>query len=219
MTDRHPRGRAPGSDPRSVLVVVDLQVDFLPGGALAVPGGHEVLGLCNRAAASFRNVVLTQDWHPQGHASFASSHPGRAPYDTIALPYGPQVLWPDHCVQDTPGARFSAHVDIPHAQLIIRKGVHAAIDSYSTFYEADRTTPTGLSGYLKDRGIDTVYLAGLATDFCVAWSAVDAARHGFSTHVVEDCCRAIDLDGSLDKAWADMAAAGVRRVRLDDLAA
>ena len=219
MTAGHARGHSKGADPRAVLVVVDLQVDFLPGGALAVPGGNEVPPLANRAAAGFRNVVLTQDWHPAGHVSFASTHPGRAPYETIPLPYGPQMLWPDHCVQGMPGARVSAHVDIPHAQLVIRKGVHPGIDSYSTFYEADRTTPTGLSGYLRDRGIDTVYLAGLATDFCVSWSAVDAARHGFDTFVVEDACRAIDVAGSLAKARADMAAAGVQMVRLDDLIA
>ena len=210
--------RPAGSNPRAALLAVDLQVDFLPGGALSVPGGNEVLAPANYVAASFRHVVLTQDWHTPGHISFASSHPGKAPYDTITLPYGPQVLWPDHCVQDTPGARFSAHVDMPHAQLIIRKGVHPGIDSYSTFYEADRSTPTGLSGYLRDRGIEEVYILGLALDFCVAWSAVDAARHGFTVHVVEDVCRAIDVNGSLAKAQQDMTAAGVRRVRAADLA-
>ncbi len=210
--------RPAGSNPRAALLAVDLQVDFLPGGALSVPGGNEVLAPANHVAAGFRHVVLTQDWHTPGHISFASSHPGKAPYDTITLPYGPQVLWPDHCVQDTPGARFSAHVDMPHAQLIIRKGVHPGIDSYSTFYEADRSTPTGLSGYLRDRGIEEVYILGLALDFCVAWSAVDAARHGFTVHVVEDVCRAIDVNGSLAKAQQDMTAAGVRRVRAADLA-
>ncbi|MFH3480124.1 bifunctional nicotinamidase/pyrazinamidase [Xanthobacter variabilis] len=207
------------ADARSVLVVVDLQVDFLPGGALAVPGGHEVVPLANLAASSFRNVVLTQDWHPADHVSFASNHPGKAPYDTIALPYGEQVLWPDHCVEDSIGARFATRLEIPHAQLIIRKGHHRTIDSYSTFYEADRTTPTGLTGYLKERGIDTVYLMGLATDFCVAWSAVDATRHGFTTYVVEDACRAIDVNGSLARALDQMDAAGVRRLRLDDIVA
>lgn len=208
-----------GAADRAVLVAVDLQLDFLPGGALAVPGGHEVVPLANHAAQGFRNVVLTQDWHPADHVSFAASHPGKVPYDTIALPYGEQVLWPVHCVQDSVGARFATRLEIPHAQLIIRKGHHRAIDSYSTFYEADRTTPTGLTGYLRERGIDTVYLLGLATDFCVAWSAVDAARHGFTTYVVEDACRAIDMDGSLARAWAQMNAAGVRRARLDELPA
>ncbi|MDI4666380.1 bifunctional nicotinamidase/pyrazinamidase [Xanthobacter autotrophicus] len=210
---------ASAADPRAraVLVAVDLQVDFLPGGRLAVPGGHEVVPLANAVAQGFRNVVLTQDWHPADHVSFASSHAGRAPFDEIDLPYGRQILWPDHCVQDTDGARLSAVLDIPHAQLIIRKGHHRAIDSYSTFYEADRTTPTGLSGYLRDRHIDTVYLIGLATDFCVSWSAVDAARHGFTTYVLEDACRALDVDGSLAKAHADMAAAGVRRIRTADV--
>lgn len=207
-------GSVPGlpADDRSVLVLVDLQVDFLPGGALAVPGGHEVLPVANRLAPAFRNVVLTQDWHPADHVSFADNHEGRAPFESIDLPYGPQVLWPVHCVQDSIGARFSAHLEAPHAQLVVRKGHHRHIDSYSTFYEADRTTPTGLAGYLRERGIDTVYLAGLALDFCVSWSAVDAARHGFTTIVVEDACRAIDLAGSLARAQADMAEAGVRRI-------
>ena len=207
------------ADNRSVLVLVDLQVDFLPGGALAVPDGHEVLPVANRLAASFRNVVLTQDWHPADHVSFAESHPGRAPFESIDLPYGPQVLWPVHCVPDPIRARLSARLDAPHPQLEDRNGQHRHIDSYSTFYEADRTTPTGLAGYLRERGIDTVYLAGLALDFCVSWSAVDAARHGFATLVVEDACRAIDLDGSLARAQADMAAAGVRSLRALDLGA
>lgn len=218
MSTRTPAGE-PGHamQVRSALVIVDLQVDFLPGGTLAVPGGHEVVALANRLAAAFRNVVLTQDWHPAGHVSFATSHPGRAPFDCIDLPYGPQILWPEHCVQGTPGAGFSAGLQIPHAQLVVRKGHHRAIDSYSAFFEADRTTPTGLSGYLRERGIDTVYLAGLALDFCVSWSAVDAARHGFATHVVDDACRALDVDGSLAQAGAQMADAGVRRLRLADL--
>src|SRR5262249_18465040 len=155
----------------------DLQVDFVPGGRLAVDRGHEVVPLINRLAAGFRNVVLTQDWHPPGHISFASTHPGKDPFEVIDLPYGQQILWPDHCVQGSTGAAFVDNLDVPHAQMIVRKGFHAGIDSYSTFYEADRATPTGLVGYLRDRGITDVYLAGLATDFCVAWSAVDAARH------------------------------------------
>lgn len=220
MPAPRPAGSAGRSTPeRYALLVVDLQVDFLPGGALAVPGGQEVVPLANHAAGSFRNVILTQDWHPANHVSFASNHPGKAPYDSITLPYGEQVLWPDHCVQDSIGARFATRLEIPHAQLIIRKGHHRTIDSYSTFYEADRATPTGLTGYLRERGIDTIYLMGLATDFCVAWSAVDATRHGFTTYVVEDACRAIDVNGSLAQAWAQMNAAGVRRLRFDDIAA
>lgn len=210
---------AAGADPRAALVLVDLQVDFLPGGALAVPGGHEVVPLANRLAAGFRNVILTQDWHPRGHISFASTHAGRAVYDMIDLPYGRQILWPDHCLQGTPGAAFAPGLEVPHAQLVVRKGHHKAIDSYSTFYEADRTTPTGLAGYLRERGIDTVYLAGLALDFCVSWSAVDAARHGFTTYVIEDACRSIDVDGSLAAACADMDQAAVRRLAAADLLA
>lgn len=201
-----------GEDPGTALVIVDIQVDFLPGGSLAVPDGDAVVPLANRIAPAFRNVILTQDWHPPGHVSFASSHPGRRPFEVIDLPYGPQVLWPDHCGQGTPGADFAPDLHVPHAQMIVRKGIHAGLDSYSTFYEADRRTPTGLTGFLRDRGIGTVYLMGLATDFCVAWSAVDAAGHGFSTFVIADACRAIDVDGSLDKARADMARAGVRMV-------
>lgn len=212
-------GSGPGRDPRSALILVDLQVDFLPGGALAVPGGDDVVPLANRLAAGFRNVFLTQDWHPPGHVSFASTHPGRAVHDRIALPYGPQILWPEHCIQGTRGAAFADALRVPQAQLVVRKGHHRDIDSYSTFYEADRTTPTGLAGYLRERGIDTVYLAGLALDFCVAWSAVDAARHGFSTRVIEDACRAIDVDGSLAAAYADMTAAGVRRCAAAELLA
>lgn len=198
-----------GENPRAALLLVDLQVDFLPGGHLAVTGGDEVVPLANRIASTFRNVILTQDWHPPGHVSFASSHPGRAPFEIIDLPYGPQVLWPDHCVQASPGAAFAPGLDVPHAQMVVRKGVHPGIDSYSTFYEADRITPTGLTGALRDRGIERVYLMGLATDFCVAWSAVDAARHGFATHVILEGCRAIDADGSLARAHGEMAAAGV----------
>jgi nicotinamidase/pyrazinamidase len=193
------------------LIVVDVQNDFIPGGALAVPGGDEVVPVINRVAARFENVVLTQDWHPKGHASFASSHPGKKPFETIALAYGPQVLWPDHCVQGTSGAAFHEDLAIPHAQLIVRKGHHRGIDSYSAFLEADRKTPTGLAGYLRERGLRRLYVCGLATDFCVAWTALDARAAGFETTVIEDACRAIDLEGSLEKAWRDMAAAGVGR--------
>ena len=202
----------PKIDAGSVLVAVDLQYDFMPGGALAVARGDEAVPAVNRLAARFANVVLTQDWHPPGHASFASSHPGKKPFETIRLSYGEQVLWPDHCVQNTRGAGLHGDLNVPHAQLVIRKGYHEGVDSYSTFYEADRKTPTGLVGYLKQRGLARVFLAGLATDFCVAWSAVDAAREGFEVWVVEDACRAIDLNGSLAKSWSDMNIAGVARV-------
>ena len=193
----------------SVLLVVDIQNDFLPGGALAVPRGDEVIPIVNRLAARFANVILTQDWHPPRHVSFASSHAGRKPYESIALPYGPQILWPDHCVQGTRGAAFAAALDIPHAQAVIRKGYHAHTDSYSAFVEADRATPTGLAGLLRERGIRTVFVAGLATDFCVAWSLRDARSAGFGAVMIEDACRAIDTAGSLARARADLAAAGV----------
>ncbi|HJS37666.1 MAG TPA: bifunctional nicotinamidase/pyrazinamidase [Burkholderiales bacterium] len=194
------------------LLVVDVQNDFMPGSALAVPRGDEIVPLVNRIAADFAVVVLTQDWHPAGHASFASSHPGRKPYDRIRLPYGEQILWPDHCVQGTPGAAFHRDLDIPHAQLVLRKGHHRKVDSYSAFLEADRRTKTGLDGYLKSRGVQRVFCAGLATDFCVAWSTMDARRFGLQAVVIEDACRAIDTGGSLAAAWQGMKKAGVRRV-------
>jgi nicotinamidase/pyrazinamidase len=200
------------------LIVVDVQNDFCPGGALAVPSGDEVVPVINRLAARFENVVLTQDWHPRGHASFASSHPGRKPFETIDLPYGKQVLWPDHCVQGTPGAAFHPSLDADKAQLVIRKGVHRAIDSYSGFLEADRSTTTGLAGYLKEKGVRKLLVCGLATDFCVAWTALDARAAGFEVSVIEDASRAIDLEGSLARAWADLRAAGVRRLVSQDLA-
>jgi nicotinamidase/pyrazinamidase len=195
-----------GSD---VLIVVDVQNDFCPGGALAVPRGDEVVLIVNRLAARFRHVVLTQDWHPRGHFSFASRHAGKKPFDTIAAPYGPQVLWPDHCVQGTPGAAFHPALDIPHAALVLRKGADRGIDSYSTFYENDRTTPTGLIGYLHERGLSRVFLAGLAFDFCVRYSAEDARREGFDVFVVEDACRGIDVDGSVAATRASLSALGV----------
>jgi nicotinamidase/pyrazinamidase len=200
------------ADDRTALLVVDVQNDFCSGGNLAVPDGDAVVPVVNALGRRFRHVVLTQDWHPAGHASFASSHPGRKPFEMIELAYGPQVLWPDHCVQGTSGAAFHAELDLPHAEAIIRKGFRQGIDSYSGFVEADRRTRTGLEGYLRERGIGRVVIAGLATDFCVSWTAQDAARAGFETVVVEDACRAIDLDGSLDRAWAEMAAAGIKRV-------
>jgi len=194
----------------AVLVVVDVQLDFCPGGALSVPRGDEIIPVVNTLAARFRNVVLTQDWHPRGHSSFASSHPGKKPFDTVAAFYGPQVLWPDHCVQDTAGARFHPALQAPHAALVVRKGFRPAIDSYSTFYENDRRTPTGLAGYLRERGLTRIVLAGLAFDFCVRYSAEDARREGFAVFVVEDACRAIDLDGSAAATRASLAALDVQ---------
>ena len=184
----------------------------MPGGALAVPRGDEIVPLVNRLGARFANVVLTQDWHPREHISFASAHPGRKPFETIRLAYGEQVLWPPHCVQGTQGAALHAKLDIPHAQLVIRKGHHREIDSYSAFLEADRKTTTGLAGYLKERGLRELCVCGLATDFCVAWTALDARAAGFDVSVIEDACRAIDLQGSCAKAWEDMTRAGVRKM-------
>ena len=183
-------------DRTDVLVLVDLQNDFCPGGALPVPNGDEVVPIANRLARRFDHVVLTQDWHPPGHLSFASAHPGRKPFDVVELSYGPQILWPDHCVQDTPGAAFHPTLDVPQAQLVIRKGHHIDVDSYSAFYENDRRTPTGLAGYLAERGFRRMFLAGLAFDFCVGWSAEDGRRKGFGVVVLDDVCRAIDVDGS-----------------------
>ncbi len=182
---------------RDVLLVVDIQNDFCPDGALAVPRGDEVVPIVNRLSRRFHHVVLTQDWHPPHHSSFASSHPGRKPYDVIRLPYGPQILWPDHCIQGTPGAAFRGDLDIPQAQLIIRKGYRHEIDSYSALFENDHTTSTGLVGYLRERGLSRVFLAGLAFDFCVRWSAEDARNCGFEVVVVEDACRGIDVHGSV----------------------
>jgi len=192
-----------------ILLVVDIQYDFCPGGRLAVPDGDAVVPLINRLAERFDHIACTQDWHPAGHTSFASSHPGKKPYELIQAPYGPQILWPDHCVQGTPGAEFRSDLRLNRAELIIRKGFRREIDSYSTFYENDHRTPTGLGGYLRERGFTRVYLSGLALDFCVAWSALDARREGFAVVVIEDACRAIDVQGSLAKAKADMQAAGV----------
>ncbi|MCS7102231.1 MAG: bifunctional nicotinamidase/pyrazinamidase [Burkholderiaceae bacterium] len=195
-----------------LLLVIDVQNDFLPGGALAVPRGDEVVLAINALAARFANVILTQDWHTPGHVSFASAHPGRQPFETIELPYGKQILWPDHCVMGTRGADFAPGLAIPHAQAIVRKGYHAHTDSYSAFLEADRRTPTGLAGLLRERGITHVYCCGLATDFCVAWSALDARAAGFETFVIEDACRAIDTGGSLAQARQQLADAGVQLI-------
>jgi len=194
------------------LIVVDVQNDFVRGGALAVPDGETIVPLVNRLIGAFAQVVLTQDWHPAGHASFASSHPGAKPFDVIATPYGQQVLWPDHCVQGSHGAALVDGLAVDAAFLILRKGIHAAVDSYSAFLEADRQTTTGLGALLRARGVDRVFVGGLATDFCVAFSAVDARAAGFETYVVEDACRAIDASGSLDAAWARMDSVGVRRI-------
>jgi nicotinamidase/pyrazinamidase len=190
------------------LIVIDVQKDFCPGGALAVTGGDDILAGINSAMNDFDAVILTQDWHPAGHSSFASSHDA-APMTMTDMPYGPQVLWPDHCIQGSVGAQFHPDLTVDRADLIIRKGFNPAIDSYSAFFENDRTTPTGLEGYLRTRGIDTITLTGLATDFCVAYSALDAAKLGFAVTVRLDLCRAIDLDGSLAQAKARMQAAGV----------
>jgi nicotinamidase/pyrazinamidase len=192
----------------AALIVIDVQNDFCPGGALAVPGGDEVVAPINAMMENYDAVILTQDWHPAGHSSFASSHAGKAPMDMIDMPYGPQVLWPDHCVQGTSGAAF--HKDLRQdGDLIIRKGFRPAVDSYSAFFENDKVTPTGLEGYLRDRGIAKLALVGLATDFCVAYSALDAARLGFDVQVHLPACRGIDLQGSLDAALTSLKAAGV----------
>lgn len=201
----------------TALIAVDIQNDFCPGGRLAVPHGDEVVAVANALARRFETVVLTQDWHPEGHSSFASSHPGRQPFEVVQMPYGPQVLWPDHCTWGSPGAAFHPALDIPHAQAVIRKGWRREVDSYSGFLEADRQTPTGLGGYLRERGIRRAVVVGLATDFCVNWTAQDAAKAGLEAFVVEEACRAIDLDGSLARAWADMAALGVKRIKATDL--
>ncbi|HEY7248005.1 MAG TPA: bifunctional nicotinamidase/pyrazinamidase [Xanthobacteraceae bacterium] len=195
--------------PRDLFLVVDVQNDFCTGGKLAVPGGEEVVPAINRLARNFEHVVLTQDWHPPGHSSFASTHAGRSPYDSIEVPYGPQILWPDHCVQGTPGAQIRKELDIPHAELILRKGYHRHIDSYSAFYENDRRTQTGLAGYLRERGFERVFIAGLAFDFCVRFSAEDAKREGFGSLVVDDACRGIDVDGSVLATRQALAALGI----------
>ena len=197
------------------LLVVDIQHDFCPGGSLAVPGGDAIIPLVNDLMDVFEHVILTQDWHPPGHRSFASSHLGKQPYDTVALAYGEQILWPDHCVQGTEGARFHPALHQDRAELVLRKGFRRAIDSYSAFFENDQQTPTGLAGYLRERGIDTLYLTGLATDFCVKWSALDGKRLGFAVHVVEDAVRGIDTQGSLARAWEEMRDAGVGIVAAD----
>jgi nicotinamidase/pyrazinamidase len=201
----------------SVLVVTDVQNCFVDGGTLPVKGGAQIVPVINKLAPAFENIVVTQDWHTPGHTSFASAHAGKKPFETTQLAYGTQVLWPDHCVQGSEDAALLKDLDLPTAQLIVRKGFHKDVDSYSAFEEADRKTSTGLGAYLKARGIDTVFLVGLATDFCVAWSAVDARKLGFTTYVIEDATRAIDLNGSLAAAWKQMTDAGVKRIRSTDI--
>ena len=204
-------------DEASALLVIDVQNCFLPGGSLAVKDGDQVVPVINRLAKGFANVVLTQDWHTAGHVSFATSHSGKKPFETVDLKYGKQMLWPDHCVQGTDGAALSKELTSPQAGLIIRKGFNKGMDSYSAFEEADHKSVTGLAGYLKARGIKTVVVTGLATDFCVGWTALDARKAGFEVYVVEDACRAIDLNGSLAAAWKQMAAKGVKRIQSGDI--
>jgi nicotinamidase/pyrazinamidase len=200
-----------------VLLVVDVQNDFCPGGALAVPHGDEVVPVINSLAGKFRHVVLTQDWHPRGHLSFASSHANKKPFETIAAAYGSQVLWPDHCVQMTTGAEFHPALRIPHAGLVIRKGMDRSIDSYSAFYENDRTTPTGLVGYSRERGVKRIFVAGLAFDFCVRYSAEDARRQNFAVSVITDACRGIDVDGSMVATRASLEGLGIACLTADEI--
>ncbi|RKP44150.1 bifunctional nicotinamidase/pyrazinamidase [Trinickia fusca] len=205
----------PGRD--SVLIVVDVQNCFTAGGTLAIKDGEEVVPIINRVGKAFENVVMTQDWHPRGHASFASSHPGKKPFESVQLSYGKQVLWPDHCIQGTTDAALRTDLDLPQAELIVRKGYHREVDSYSAFMEADRRTSTGLAAYLNVHGIRDVFVVGLATDFCVANTAIDARAAGFDVYVIEDATRAVDLNGSLAQAWTDMRKAGVKRIQSTDL--
>jgi nicotinamidase/pyrazinamidase len=204
-------------DAKSVLIAVDVQNCFVTGGTLPVKDGEAVVPVINKLADAFDNIVVTQDWHTPGHASFASTYAGKKPFETTKLVYGLQVLWPDHCVQGSEDAAVHKDLKLPKAQLIIRKGYNKGVDSYSAFEEADRKTSTGLAGYLKARGIKTVYVSGLATDFCVAWTAMDARKHGFETYVIEDATRAIDLNGSLAAAWKQMQAKGVKRIQSADI--
>ena len=205
----------PGAN--SALIAVDVQNCFVTGGTLPVAKGEEVVPVINKISAAFANIIVTQDWHTAGHASFASSHAGKKPFETTKLSYGTQVLWPDHCVQGSDDAALHKDLKLPTAQLIIRKGFHKDMDSYSAFEEANHKTATGLAGYLKQRGIKTVFVTGLATDFCVAWTAMDARKLGFEVYVIEDATRAIDLNGSLAAAWKQMAAKGVKRIQSADV--
>ena len=204
--------------PQSALLVIDVQNDFCPGGALAVAGGDKVIAPIHKLASVFQHVILTQDWHPPDHSSFASAHPGKQPFETIDMPYGPQTLWPDHCVQQTTGAEFHPALHLPRAELILRKGFRPQIDSYSAFFENDRTTATGLAGYLRERGLTRVFLCGLAYDYCVGYSALDARRLGFDAVILQDACRAIDLNGSVARIETEFAAADVALMRSGELA-
>jgi nicotinamidase/pyrazinamidase len=206
-------------DEHDVLLVIDVQNDFCPGGALAVPLGDEVIAPIHRVAPHFEHIILTQDWHPSNHFSFAASHPGKQPYDSIELDFGTQTLWPSHCVQGTRGAEFHPALRLTKAELILRKGFRPRIDSYSAFFENDRTTPTGLAGYLKERGLRRVFLAGLAYDYCVGYSALDARRLGLPAFVLRDACRAIDLNGSVAAIEAEFGVAGVSLVNSADISA
>jgi nicotinamidase/pyrazinamidase len=199
-------------EPTDALLLIDLQSDFMPGGALAVGGGDEILPMINTLAAKFEHVILTQDWHPPQHISFASSHVGTQPFTQIDVAYGPQTLWPDHCLQHSAGAALHPALDIPHAELILRKGFRREIDSYSAFLENDHETPTGLAGYLRERGLQRLFIAGLAYDYCVRFSAVDGKQHGFETMVIEDAARAVNLPGSVDQTNVAFAAAGIPRI-------
>lgn len=203
--------------PQDVLLVVDLQNDFCPGGQLAVAGGDAVIAPIHRLAPRFVHIVLTQDWHPAGHSSFASSHPGGQPFEQMEMPYGPQTLWPDHCIQGSPGAEFHPSLHLPQAELILRKGFRPEIDSYSAFFENDRTTPTGLAAYLREHDLTRVFLAGLAYDYCVAYSALDARSHGFEAIIIRDACRAIDLNGSAARMEAEFALTGVQVIESSQL--
>ena len=198
-----------------ILVIVDLQNDFCPGGTLPVPRGDEIVSIVNRLGERFRHVVLSQDWHPALHRSFASTHPGKQPFETVSFAYGPQVLWPDHCVQGSPGAQFHAGLDVPHAELVLRKGCRREVDSYSVFYENDRATPTGLAGYLRERGFKRVFLVGLALDVCVRYSAEDAQRCGLEAVVIEEACRGIDVGGSMAAAGQAFAKLAIARVGVE----
>ena len=201
-----------------ILLVVDIQNDFCPGGKLAVPRGDEIVPSINRLASRFRHVVLTQDWHPPGHRSFASSHPGKRPFETVTVDYGQQILWPDHCVQGTIGAQFHGGLQIPHAELVLRKGFRSTIDSYSALYENDRKTPTGLAGYLRERRLTRIFIAGLAFDFCVRYSAEDARREDFTVTVIKDACRAIDVGGSLAATRESFASLDIATLSADAIA-
>lgn len=199
------------------LLIIDVQNDFCPGGALEVPNGDEVVPVINKLSRQFDVILQTQDWHPEGHSSFASSHEESEPFETIDMPYGEQVLWPDHCIQGSKGAAFHPELETDRSQLIIRKGFRTEIDSYSAFYENDNSTTTGLTGYLRERNIDTLYAAGLATDFCVKWSVVDGIKEGFTVNVVEDAVKGIDIEGSVDQAWSEMMEAGANKVSSEEL--